>query len=236
MLQARTLAVLAFGALIVVAGNGFVADPTEQMEQAKQAMLAHRYDEAAAIYKGLIKVLPNEPGLRFNLALALHSSGQYREAVQELEAIQATEQENAKFWFLLGLGYLKLDQPRQAIEPLRHARELEPSNLDARQELVAALLDSGYRTQGIAELRELVILSPADRTIQAKLAKELWTSRKYEEAIPMLESLVAANQQQLTGNSNSEMRFLRLGGWTMRSFTYEGPLNLPRVYSRRTQS
>ena len=124
--------------------NSFTSpqDIAGQTRQAKQAMLSRHYSEAATIYRRMAAEFPSEPGIRFNLALALHSLGNYRESTQTLEMIRDAAGSNPKFWFLLGEGYLKLHEPRKSIEPLAQAERLDPSNLDTRLELASALLES----------------------------------------------------------------------------------------------
>lgn len=141
MLRANLLAAFCFGACLMFARDSD-SDVAQQAQQAKRAMLAHRYSEAVDIYKKMVVAGPQEPEIRFNLALALHSAGRYREAVHELEMLRRSEQQNPSFWFLLGLGYLKLDEPQKAIEPLRRTTSLNPSDLEAGLELADAYLES----------------------------------------------------------------------------------------------
>ena len=118
-------------------------DPSVVAEQARTALLADRFDEAISLYRQLTKLLPAEPGVRLNLAMALHSAQRYRESVAELERLRVSQARNARYWFLLGVDYLKLEQPRKAVEPLERAVSLDSSYVPARVELAGALLESG---------------------------------------------------------------------------------------------
>lgn len=226
-------------------------------------MLARRYEEAIGLYRRLLRVLPDEPGVRLNLGLALHSASRYREAIAQLEQIRAPEAANPRFWFILGLSYLKCEEPRKAIAPLEKALELDASNATARLELADAYLESGQfalaagsfkrlaeekpdlpkawqgialselalshadlakkaldrlaalppsaeqhemlaiaygrtgkRAESVAEWREAVRLAPGDKRLQGRLAEELWLSRQYDEARPILESLVRGDPER----------------------------------------
>ena len=88
--------------------SAFQTDLDGQARMARAAMLARRYPEAVEIYRRMAAELPEEPGIRFNLALALHSMGRYGESTQVLEELRVAQGDNRKFWFLLGEGYLKL--------------------------------------------------------------------------------------------------------------------------------
>ena len=41
-----------------------------------------------------------QPGVRLNLAMALHSAGRYGESVAQLERLRASQARNSRFWFL----------------------------------------------------------------------------------------------------------------------------------------
>lgn len=133
------------GAAVFLIGlaHAVPVDLAIEARRAKEAMLAHRYAEAATIYRRMAAEVPDEPGIRFNLALALHSMGRYWESTEILERLRSVAEKSPSFWFLLGEGYLNLDEPQKAVEPLSRATELNPSDLNANAELASALLESG---------------------------------------------------------------------------------------------
>ena len=102
---------------------------------AKQALAAGRYTEAIKIYRELVTALPDNPGLRFNLGLALDQGGQPAAAIPELQQATRAQPDFAPAWFLLGLAYQQLGKPRDAIGPLRKAVSL---NAEPRAQLELA--------------------------------------------------------------------------------------------------
>lgn len=116
-------------------------------QEAHQALLNGRYDEAVKLYGDLVAQLPDNPGLRLNLGLALEKAGRPAEAVPQLELATRAQPEIAGAWFLLGLAYQQLQRPQQAIGPLREAVRLDATNnKQALFELADAELTSGdYR-------------------------------------------------------------------------------------------
>ena len=118
-------------------------------------MLAGRYPEAVRLYEQMVKALPNEPGARFNLAVALDAAGRPREALKNLEQIKATELGNHHYWFLLGIEYQKLQQPAQAVDPLERAVSLDLANFSYRLEVADAYLGSGASARAEAAFRDL---------------------------------------------------------------------------------
>src|SRR5579863_3488520 len=119
----------------------------EKSRRAKQAMLANRYGEAVSLYRELVKALPDNPGLRFNLAIALDKAGQPSAAIPELERVTRANPASAPAWLLLGLAYQQLNQPQNALAPLREAVRLDARNPSALLELADAELTTGD-TQG----------------------------------------------------------------------------------------
>jgi len=110
---------------------------------AKQALGAGRNAEAIGLYRELVTALPDNPGLRFNLGLALEKGGQPAAAIPELERATRAQPEFAAAWFLLGLAYQQMEKPREAIGPLRRALSLDTANTQAHLELADAQLAAG---------------------------------------------------------------------------------------------
>src|SRR5690349_3178911 len=75
----------------MVAVGGAQTDPSARSRAATAAMNAGRYDEAAAIYRELLKGLPDEPGLLMNLGMALAMGGHEAEAIGPLERATALD-------------------------------------------------------------------------------------------------------------------------------------------------
>lgn len=129
-------------------------------QAAKQALLAGRYSEAIMLYRQLVQALPDNPGMRLNLGLALEKAGQPSAAIPELEACTRAQPDFASAWFLLGLAHQQLGQPQQAIAPLRKALELDPNNALAELELGDAELVSGNPRAAAEQFQALAVLHP----------------------------------------------------------------------------
>ena len=56
-------------------------------QQGKQLMAAGRFSEAVPVYQTLTRQAPGNPGLQFNLGIALHIAGRDPEAVAVLEPV-----------------------------------------------------------------------------------------------------------------------------------------------------
>ena len=132
----------------------------EKAHRAKEAMDEGRFEEAIDLYEHLVRELPQEPRMRLNLALALHSAGRYREATEQLRAFLKQQPESSPASLLLGLDYMKLDQPDQAVKPLEYAVRAEPNNKQARLELVQAFLALDRPEEAETHLQTLIQLEP----------------------------------------------------------------------------
>ncbi len=115
----------------------------QQSRLAREAMVAGQYVQAAAIFREMLKTLPDNAGLRLNLVVALEKAGQPSAAVPEAERLTRANPSSAPGWLLLGLAYQQLNQPSKAIAPLREAMRLEPDNTTALLELADAELTTG---------------------------------------------------------------------------------------------
>lgn len=148
-------------------------------QKAAQAMRAGRFAEAESLYRQLIKADPKEPGWHANLGLALHSQNKLREAVTVLERAMKLRP-SAGLAAVLGVDYLKLNEPCKAIAPLQSAPDRAP-----------ALADAFYGCRRFPEAaRTYIKLGDARRA-----ARAWWQARDYEQARPIYEKLQALHTQ-----------------------------------------
>ncbi|HEY2941904.1 MAG TPA: tetratricopeptide repeat protein [Vicinamibacteria bacterium] len=128
----------------------------------KELMAAGRYAEAARVYRELVQALPGNPGLLLNLGMALHLSGQDREAVAPLEKALRLQPDAFPAALFLGASSLRLGRAAAAVAPLEKAVRLQPDNTDARSLLVQALLALDRPAAAEPHLRWLSERMPAD--------------------------------------------------------------------------
>jgi tetratricopeptide (TPR) repeat protein len=157
LMQRATTALL----LTVLTAFAQSADWVAKSQDAKQAMTAGRFREAIALYRELVRALPDNPGLAMNLALALHSATEYPEAILQFRSVVKMQPQLAAAWFLLGVDLQKLNRPAEAVQPLKRAVLLEPHNSSARLELADALLKSGSLSEAAVEFRSLTTTNQA---------------------------------------------------------------------------
>lgn len=159
----RTLVAALIAPLVCMLAAGAGAQPTDLREKAaraREAMQQQRYDEAVTLYAELVRAVPDNPGLRMNLGLALHSAGRYERAAVELERVVSRQPEMTPAWLMLAMARLKLGRTEAAIDPLERVVAKEPANAMARLELADARLVLGRLDEAAREFEALAQIDP----------------------------------------------------------------------------
>ncbi len=131
-------------------------------QEAKALMAAGRFEAAIPLYKDLAKMVPGNPGLLLNLALAQHMAGHEREAIPNFEIVLKSMPNAMPALMSLGAARLAVSQPALAIAPLQKALAAEPDNVDARGMLATALMDTKRYGEAVAQYRVLSEKAPDD--------------------------------------------------------------------------
>jgi predicted Zn-dependent protease len=137
-------------------------DLAAKAERGKEAMAAGRFDEAAALYGEITRALPNEPGMRLNLGMALFMASRPREAVPHLEAALKLRPDLLPASLFLGAARLELGQPARAVEPLQKVVAAQPDNEEARRRLADAFWALERFEPAVEHYRALAEHSPQD--------------------------------------------------------------------------
>src|SRR5262252_811942 len=152
---------------ILVVSISAYSTPLPQMEglavksqQAKQLMAEGKFQQAIALYRELNEAVPNNPGLKLNLGMALHLAGKKREAIPELEQAVKLDPQLAPAWLFLGTTRLQLGETAAAIKPLRTVLQLQPEQHQARKMLASALLSLDRAEEAAAEYGKLAAADP----------------------------------------------------------------------------
>ncbi|MCO6449470.1 MAG: tetratricopeptide repeat protein [Caldilineales bacterium] len=92
----------------------------------------------------------------------------------------------------LGLTYMALEQPRDAMRAFKHAVELDPNYPLARYHLGTLQTDTGLLPQGEENLRVAVDAEPDNGEYQAALGFNFYKAGKNDEAITTLQAAADA--------------------------------------------
>jgi predicted Zn-dependent protease len=155
------LAALAFAGAPVAAAPQ-ADELAAKAQQGKEAMAAGRFDEAAVLYGAIVRALPNEPGMRLNLGMALSMAGRPKEAVPHLQAALKLQPDLLPAFLFLGAAYADLGQPARAVESLQKFVAAQPDHREARQMLADALLTLERWEPAARHYRALTQQAPDD--------------------------------------------------------------------------
>ena len=181
--------------MIVVALLFLCQDVPSLSAQGAAAMRAERYAEAARVYRTLTVQDPNNPMWRFNLGMAHFSAGAHGEAATALATfLRARPQPGAAHLFL-GVSWLKLQQPCQAIEPLEAALRWPQHPPSAWTELADAYQGCKRWEPAAKAYAEAAKLNPQHLRLLRQSAHCWRMARRYELAKPVFASLESSYAQ-----------------------------------------
>lgn len=160
------------------------ADPLAfKSQQAKQLMAEGKFVEAIPLYRELNEAVPNNPGLKLNLGMALHLAGKRREAIPELEAAVKLKPDLAPAWLFLGTARLQLGEPIAAVKAFKTVLSLQPENREASQMLAEALSSLGRIEEATEQYQRLAQVYPESPQVWYGLGRsyESLSGRAFEK-------------------------------------------------------
>ena len=146
--------------LFIASAPPQAGDPAAGSRAATQAMNEGRFEDAARIYRELLRPLPDEPGLLMNLGMALAMAGREAEAIGPLERATTLKPTLVPAQLFLGTSYLALGSPDKAVRPLQRVTAAQPANIEYRRLLARAYAESGRPLEAATQLRQITDLAP----------------------------------------------------------------------------
>ncbi len=160
-------------------------------QQGVQAMRESRFADAERIFRELIKQSPQDPRLRMNLGLALHSGGKYPEAIVEFDRFLKAMPQPGPAHLMAGVARLKLNKWCDAVPLLEKARQWQSSN-QVLVELGDAYNGCKRFSDAGKTYRAAALADPNDKRLPRAAARAFWEAREYTEAQPLYASLEAS--------------------------------------------
>jgi tetratricopeptide (TPR) repeat protein len=133
----------------------------------------------------------------FNIGLTHLREGRNALALDEFKKAVRLDGKNPYFHKALGLCYLQMRKYSDSVEALRKALQLNPYYVDARNDLGTALILSGKREEGKAELVGAYNepTNPSPELSARNLGQAYLEERRYQEAASWFGSAVGRNKQ-----------------------------------------
>jgi tetratricopeptide (TPR) repeat protein len=134
--------------------------PLEELGDAYLADTPHRYGAAAERYQDYVKLDNRAPRVLYKLAFARYNEGRAAQAIDALQRAIAVDDRFAEAYYLLGLYQRDSQHLEAARTALERAIELQPTLLQARDELADLYGALGKTESRLAQLAALSILDP----------------------------------------------------------------------------
>ncbi len=151
------------------------ADP-EQMQSAMKGLgdvliSEGRIDEALEAYASYLEQHPDDVVIRIRYALAASEAGRADEAAQIYEEVLSRDDLTAEQWVEVGVGLYNAEDYASAATAFEKARQVNPFNKEAMENLVNASVLAGRPGPVLALADTLVTWYPYDQTNYQLLAR-----------------------------------------------------------------
>jgi tetratricopeptide (TPR) repeat protein len=150
--------------------------------------------ESVSEWRAALQLQPENPRLKREVAVSLFMAGDYRAALEEARKLPQSPEVS----FLVGDSLLRLEQPEQAVAPLRAALAGDPKMLAADASLGLALSRLGKNAEAITHLQKAEGLDE-DGSLHFQLANALRAAGQGEKArivMGQYQEIVKRNQEQ----------------------------------------
>jgi protein O-mannosyl-transferase len=171
--------------------------------------------DSITLYEHSLRVAPDPPYLRYNLATALERAGRTDEAIQQYRRTIAVHPRYSNAHNNLGRALLAQGLIDDAIQECGEAVRLDPRNAQAHNNLGRGLELKGRLDEAVAQYREAIAVKPDYVLGQFNLARLLHAQGQLDEAIAHYQEALrlqpdfAAAQQKLQGALQDRARLGR---------------------------
>ena len=149
-----------------------------------------QWDNAEAAYLAVIKIERDYPGVRHNLGNIYYGKRQNRQALDQF--IQAVNDSAAAMsWHAVGAVYNVLSEPDSAVAAFRQAIVLDSLYAPAHSSLADWLEQQGSYSESLAHTRIALSIRPNHLADQVRQGRLLLRLSRSEEAVPLLQDIVA---------------------------------------------
>ena len=188
---------------------------------------AGRYDQAAAIYEGILRRHPKHPDALHLLGVALHQRGDHRRAVELIGRAIGLAANRPMFHYNLGLARHALGRPERAVAAYRRAIELKPDHAESHYNMGNAFQEMDRLDAAITAFRRAVEIKPDHANAWHNMGNVLQNRGKTSEAI-------AAYRRTLTIQPDHSAAFAALVHQLQHACDFDAVARLVPALDRRT--
>lgn len=165
-------------------------------------LLGGKQDEAQSEIDAAARLDPNMRQGKYMLVIAAMRERDFKRALTQAQALQASYPDDVTVQNLLGGIYLALNDPKKATEAFEQALRLKPDSVAATNNLGQIKAGSGDVDGAVAVYRAGLGHSPGNAAISPRLAGLLLAQKKPDEAVQVLADAIKANP------ANSSLRVM----------------------------
>jgi tetratricopeptide (TPR) repeat protein len=123
-------------------------------------------NEASLLFKRSLTFEPNKSIFMINLSIALHAIGKNRDAIHALKQGIKQNNNDPKFWHMLGYLYLSTGKLKDGIEAFTKAKDIDQSNILYHYSLAICYYKDGQADSCEEEIKKIREISPKHDPLQ----------------------------------------------------------------------
>jgi predicted TPR repeat methyltransferase len=157
--------------------------PREALAIASDVLKKARFDQAAAIYRRILEVVPDEPDAHHFLGVAVYHLGQTKEAIAHIERAIAIDPSYADAHNNLGNVLRQQGRLDEAEASYQRASAIRPDNADTVNNFGTILRARGRLEESLAHYRRAIELVPEHPEAHHNLGNVLLALDRDDEAL-----------------------------------------------------
>jgi predicted O-linked N-acetylglucosamine transferase (SPINDLY family) len=165
----------------------------QALESACQLQGQGKLDQAAHLYKEILKFQPDNVSVAYNLGIIYQDTSQLDEAVFYYRKAILLDPNLADAYFNLGLIFHQKGRLENALEAYEKALALDPDSADIHNNLGAVLKDRGQLDEAISSYRQALRINPRFADALNNLGNVLKDRGRLDEAISNYQQALRIN-------------------------------------------
>ncbi|NNE66475.1 MAG: tetratricopeptide repeat protein [Pyrinomonadaceae bacterium] len=159
-----------------------------KLQEAKTAIDAGQFEDAAKIYAEILKSDPNNTTALVNLGVAYSGLKKNAEAITVFEKAIALQPDNINAQYNLGILYNIAGKPLQAVSSFKAVLKSKPNDVTSRLYLAKALRNADLLDESLSEYRRVLAQQPENETALLDLVGLLSVKGKHKELFDALKT------------------------------------------------
>ncbi|HET7584875.1 MAG TPA: tetratricopeptide repeat protein [Gemmatimonadaceae bacterium] len=193
------------------ANAGSVIPENISYAEAESAFTAKRFDEATAKFDAYTRGHPENAWGHYMLGLSAWKSGDLERAESAFDSALARDPSHVKSLVNSSRVLLELDRPKDALERVSAAVQLDPDSPDAHRVMARVHAALGDVDSALASYREALALDPEDAWSMNNMGLLLIQRGRYEEALGPLSRAVQLDDGVTVFENNLGIALERTG-------------------------